>query len=261
MGRAIARIACFLSIFVGFGAKPGHSADLIWQVENPFRFFKSTRSFAYQEAAFNAVRGDRPAAGRYHLAHRAATQRSRLQGFVLARSLRRDRGQALSAEPPRLGGADAQRQLLRGQRQAAPLFGQLRPQIFVGQCEGRLHPARRAHGRRSRSRPSSSPASPATASGAGSRASGGKAETEAARLQASRSPFRACPIRASAAQSGVSVTVKLPDGRELADARRRGRGSVHRGARQFLRVGRKQSGPSGPVQPLARDGLRPEALA
>ena len=107
MGRAIARIACFLSIFVGFGAKPGHSADLIWQVENPFRFFKSTRSFAMQEAAFNAVRGDRPAAGRHHLAHRAQAQRSRLQGLVLARSLRRDRGQALSAEPARLGGADA----------------------------------------------------------------------------------------------------------------------------------------------------------
>ena len=59
MVRAIAATtACFLSIFVGFGATPSHSADLIWQVENPFRFFKSTRSFAYQEAAFNAVRGD-----------------------------------------------------------------------------------------------------------------------------------------------------------------------------------------------------------
>jgi hypothetical protein len=34
------------------------AADLIWEVENPFRFFKPTRSFALHEAAFNAVRGD-----------------------------------------------------------------------------------------------------------------------------------------------------------------------------------------------------------
>ena len=32
--------------------------DLHWQVENPFRFFKSTRSFALHEAAYNAVRGN-----------------------------------------------------------------------------------------------------------------------------------------------------------------------------------------------------------
>jgi hypothetical protein len=34
------------------------AADLVWQVENPFRFFKSTQEFATQEAAFHAVRGD-----------------------------------------------------------------------------------------------------------------------------------------------------------------------------------------------------------
>ena len=34
------------------------AADLEWQVENPFRFFKSRRSFALHEAAYNAVRGD-----------------------------------------------------------------------------------------------------------------------------------------------------------------------------------------------------------
>jgi hypothetical protein len=35
-----------------------HAADLIWEVENPFRFFKPTKSFALHEAAFTAVRGD-----------------------------------------------------------------------------------------------------------------------------------------------------------------------------------------------------------
>ena len=70
---------------------------------------------------------------------------------------------------------------------------------------------------RSASRPSSSPASPATASGAGSRA------RPAARPRARRSPARtsspsrACPTRSIAPSSGVSVTVKLPDGRELAE--------------------------------------------
>src|SRR3954471_3199857 len=34
------------------------AADLIWEVENPFRFFKPTKSFALHEAAFNAARGD-----------------------------------------------------------------------------------------------------------------------------------------------------------------------------------------------------------
>ncbi len=36
----------------------GHATDLIWEVENPFRFFKPTHSFALHEAAYRAVRGD-----------------------------------------------------------------------------------------------------------------------------------------------------------------------------------------------------------
>ena len=34
------------------------AADLIWEVESPFRFFRPTKSFALHEAAFNAARGD-----------------------------------------------------------------------------------------------------------------------------------------------------------------------------------------------------------
>jgi len=37
---------------------PAYAADLIWEVENPFRFFKSSRSFALHETAFNAVHGN-----------------------------------------------------------------------------------------------------------------------------------------------------------------------------------------------------------
>src|SRR5215475_14231688 len=40
-----------------FGITAGHTADLVWEVENPYRFFTRTASFDMQEKAFNAVRG------------------------------------------------------------------------------------------------------------------------------------------------------------------------------------------------------------
>ena len=52
-----------VAIFITFATGTVQAADLVWQVENPFRFFKSTRSFALHEAAFNAARGA-PAAKR-----------------------------------------------------------------------------------------------------------------------------------------------------------------------------------------------------
>ena len=45
------------TILAAFNITPTHAQDLQWQVENPFRFFKSTRSFALHEAAYNAARG------------------------------------------------------------------------------------------------------------------------------------------------------------------------------------------------------------
>jgi hypothetical protein len=59
-GSALAAVwgACLVAAFV---LDSSQAADLIWEVENPFRFFKPTRSFALHEAAFSAVRGD-PAA-------------------------------------------------------------------------------------------------------------------------------------------------------------------------------------------------------
>src|SRR5262249_2884730 len=55
MGKTLATTACVLGLFVSVGANTAKSADLVWQVENPFRFFKGTRSFAIHEAAFNAA--------------------------------------------------------------------------------------------------------------------------------------------------------------------------------------------------------------
>jgi hypothetical protein len=46
------------SLLLGAASATARAADLIWEVENPFRFFKPSRSFALHEAAFHAARGD-----------------------------------------------------------------------------------------------------------------------------------------------------------------------------------------------------------
>ena len=55
-----ARAAAWLvaTAFVGLTATPSNSADILWKVENPFRFFKRTASFDTYERAFDAVRGN-----------------------------------------------------------------------------------------------------------------------------------------------------------------------------------------------------------
>jgi hypothetical protein len=58
MGRhSLATAILAVSILAVFSNSPTQAQDLQWQVENPFRFFKSTRSFALHEAAYNAARG------------------------------------------------------------------------------------------------------------------------------------------------------------------------------------------------------------
>jgi len=64
MRRQARATAWAVSLFASLAASSSlavnssHAADLIWEVESPFRFFKPTRSFALHEAAFNAARGD-----------------------------------------------------------------------------------------------------------------------------------------------------------------------------------------------------------
>ena len=58
MRRHARATAWALSLFAALAASTSQAADLIWEVESPFRFFKPTRAFALHEAAFNAVRGD-----------------------------------------------------------------------------------------------------------------------------------------------------------------------------------------------------------
>jgi hypothetical protein len=47
-----------LIAFVGFLGGAAQAADLIWEVESPFRFFKTAQSFSLHQAAFAAVRGN-----------------------------------------------------------------------------------------------------------------------------------------------------------------------------------------------------------
>jgi hypothetical protein len=58
MRRALVATAWAVALLASLAVGPSQAADLIWEVENPFRFFKPTKSFAMHEAAFNAVRGD-----------------------------------------------------------------------------------------------------------------------------------------------------------------------------------------------------------
>ena len=125
MRRQARSTAWAISLFACLAATSSQAGDLIWEVENPFRFFKATPLFRI--ARGRVQRGARrpigAVAGRHHLAHRTRAQRSRLQGCLDARPLRGDRRQALSAKPARLGGADLGRDLLREQRPSPSLLG------------------------------------------------------------------------------------------------------------------------------------------
>jgi lysophospholipase L1-like esterase len=55
--RSLAAVTLVISMQVMGGIAAGHAADLVWEVENPYRFFKRTASFDTHEKAFNAARG------------------------------------------------------------------------------------------------------------------------------------------------------------------------------------------------------------
>jgi hypothetical protein len=55
--KALLATTLFISAQSLYGIATSHAADLLWEVENPYRFFKRSTSFEVQEKAFNAVRG------------------------------------------------------------------------------------------------------------------------------------------------------------------------------------------------------------
>src|SRR5262249_54328586 len=103
-----------LALFAALAASTSQAADLIWEVESPFRFFQADARFRAARGCVQrgARRSIAAAPGGHHLAHRTGAQRSRLPRCFDARPLRGDRRQALSAKPPRLGGSDGWRDLL-----------------------------------------------------------------------------------------------------------------------------------------------------
>ena len=59
MRHSIRRAAvASLVIFAGCVWNNAQAADLTWEVVNPFRFYKDSKPFALQEAAYRAVRGN-----------------------------------------------------------------------------------------------------------------------------------------------------------------------------------------------------------
>ena len=56
-GRAVVATAMFVAAQFLYGIPKSHAAGLLWEVENPYRFFKRESSFEVQEKAFDAVRG------------------------------------------------------------------------------------------------------------------------------------------------------------------------------------------------------------
>jgi hypothetical protein len=56
-GRACLAGVLFVSAQFICGISASRAGDLLWEVENPYRFFKRTSSFETQEKAFDAVRG------------------------------------------------------------------------------------------------------------------------------------------------------------------------------------------------------------
>lgn len=51
------RVASAAVVTLALAASPAAAADLLWEVENPFRFFKRTSAFDLHERAYKAVRG------------------------------------------------------------------------------------------------------------------------------------------------------------------------------------------------------------
>ena len=146
MGRhSLATAILAVSILAVFSNTPTQAQDLQWQVENPFRFFKSTRSFALHEAAYNAARGN----GELPRDVVWRTER-RLNDPDCKDSSTPDRCAATAGkryQQSRLGWAAQTLNDICYDRNsaAAPLHRAMRTDLFLGQGAGGLRPARSAH--------------------------------------------------------------------------------------------------------------------
>src|SRR5262245_8368245 len=207
--RAVAYLA-LLSLLAG---GPAH-AELVWEVENPFRLFKPTGSFALHENAFRALKGTGPVPPDmiWRLERRlndpdcrdastpdtcAATKRARY-------------------DQPRLGWAAQTLNAVCYETNA-------RPRRYPSICERRYSWGSAKEDYVLPDAHTVAIALPADAANAGGQCvwtwqprAGGRAESRTLpckdKLTIARVPFSV-----ERASSGVSVSVKLPDGRELSE--------------------------------------------
>src|SRR5215471_13288791 len=218
MRRATRATAWALSLFASLAANSSRAADLIWEVENPFRFFKPTQSFALHEAAFNAVRGDPSAA---------------LPTDIIWRTERalNDPDCKDASTPDRCAATAGKRYQQSRLGWAAQTVGETcyesngRPRRYSVLCERKYswgtaredYVLPEAHTVAIRIAPQQLGGVNGECTWSWqARKAGGKTESKRIactdKLTIARVPY--APDRS---QSGVSVTVKLPDGRELAE--------------------------------------------
>ena len=219
MRRGTLAAACGLAvIFTTYTAASLQAADLVWQVENPFRFFKPTKSFALHEAAFNSVRGD---------------PSSPIPADIIWRVERRlnDPDCKDSSSPDRCAATAGKRYEQSRMGWAAQTIGETcyesdgHPRRYSPVCDRKYswgtakedYILPEAHTVQIKIAPEQ------IADVTGDcvwtwqpRKSGGKVET---RKQACKNQLTIArvPYSLDRASSGVSVTVKLPDGREFSD--------------------------------------------
>jgi hypothetical protein len=194
------------------------AADLNWEVENPFRFFKPTKSFALHEAAFNAARGD-PSAP--------------LPADIIWRTERRlnDPDCKDASTPDRCAATAGKRYQQSRMGWAAQTVGETcyesngRPRRYATVCERKYSwgTAKEDYALPDAHTVAIQIAPEQLANVTGDclwswqpRKAGGKAETKKLACKDKLTIARV-PFALDRANSGVAVTVKLPDGREFAD--------------------------------------------
>jgi hypothetical protein len=224
MRRQARATAWAVSLFASLAASSSlavnsvHAADLNWEVESPFRFFKPTRSFALHEAAFNAARGD-PA--------------SPLPADIIWRTERQlnDPDCKDASTPDRCAATAGKRYQQSRQGWAAQTLGDTcyesngSPRRYSALCVRKYswgsakedYVLPEAHTVAIRIAPEQLAGVTGDCSWSWQpRKAGGKSETKKIACKDKLTIARV-PYALERANSGVSVTVKLPDGRELAE--------------------------------------------
>src|ERR1700745_4326964 len=210
--------ACTLSFFVSLAANTSQAADLVWEVESPFRFFKPSRSFDLHEAAFKTVRGDPSAAPPADIIWR--TERAL-----------NDPDCKDGSTPDRCAATAGKRYQQSRLGWAAQTLGETcyesngRPRRYSALCERRSswgtaredYVLPEAHTVSIRIAPQQLGSTNGECTWSWqARKAGGKTESKRTACTDKLTIARV-PYALDRTQSGVSVTVKLPDGRELAE--------------------------------------------